>query len=82
MVWVVVSLEIMLGTRTVKDFITDGKPLKDLTRLIEECYDQYGMQTFDQALYDHHENNKISMEVALSYATSPKDLKLRFQGLI
>jgi twitching motility protein PilT len=77
-----VAMEIMLGTRTVKDFIVEGKPLKDLTRLIEECYDQYGMQTFDQALYDHHENNKISMEVALANATSPKDLKLRFQGLI
>jgi twitching motility protein PilT len=77
-----VAMEIMLGTRTVRDFITDGKPLKDLTRLIEESYDQYGMQTFDQALYDHHQNNKISMEVALSYATSSKDLKLRFQGLI
>ena len=77
-----VAMEIMLGSRTVRDFIIDGKPLKDLTRLIEECYDQYGMQTFDQALYDHHETGKITMEVALANATSPKDLKLRFQGLV
>lgn len=76
-----VAMEIMLGTRTIRDFIVDGKSLKDITRLIEEGYEQYGMQTFDQALYDHHENGLISTEVALANATSSKDLKLRFQGL-
>lgn len=76
-----VAMEIMIGTRTIRDFITDGKSLKDITRLIEEGYEQYGMQTFDQALFDHHENETISTDVALANATSPKDLKLRFQGL-
>jgi twitching motility protein PilT len=76
-----VAMEIMLGTRTIRDFIIEGKALKDITRIIYEGQEQYGMQTFDQSLYDHHEAGVISTEVALENATSPKDLKLRFQGL-
>ena len=76
-----VAAEIMLGTRTVRDFIDEGKSLKDISKLIEEGYDQYKMQTFDQALYDLHEDGQITTEVAIENATSPKDLKLRFQGL-
>ncbi|HIA48594.1 MAG TPA: PilT/PilU family type 4a pilus ATPase [Candidatus Hydrogenedentes bacterium] len=76
-----VAMEIMLGTRTIRDFIVEGKSLRDLTRIISEGKEQYGMQTFDQALYDHHEAGTISKEVALANASSPKDLSLRFQGL-
>jgi twitching motility protein PilT len=76
-----VAAEIMIGTRTVRDFIDEGKSLKDISKLIEEGYDQYQMQTFDQALYDLHEAGAISTDVALLNATSAKDLKLRFQGL-
>ncbi len=74
-------MEIMLCTRTIRDFIGEGKSLRDLTRIISEGQEQYGMQTFDQALYDHHEAGTISKEVALANASSPKDLSLRLQGL-
>ena len=39
------------------------------------------MQTFDQALFDLYKAQKITPEVALQYASSAKDLKLRLQGL-
>ena len=77
-----VAMEILLGTRTIRDFIIEGKPLKQITEVIAEGYEQYGMQTFDQALYDHHEAGRITTEVALANATSAKDLKLRMQGMI
>lgn len=76
-----VAAEILLGTRTVRDFIEAGKSLKAITKLIEEGYDQYKMQTFDQALYDLHMEKKISAQVALQFASSPKDLKLRLEGM-
>ena len=50
-------------------------------KLIEEGVDQYNMQTFDQALFDLYEADLITPEVALQFATSPKDLKLRIQGM-
>lgn len=75
------AVEVLVGTRTVRDFIETGKRLKDIVELIAEGYDQYGMQTFDQALFDLHAAGKITTETALSYASSAKDLKLRLQGL-
>ncbi len=76
-----VAAEILIGTRAVRDFIEQGKPFRDIVSLIQEGKDQYGMQTFDQALFDLWSQKKISTETALIYATSPKDLKLRMQGL-
>lgn len=76
-----VAAEIMLGTRTVRDFIDAGKSLKDIAMLIEEGYAQYGMQTFDQALFDLYRAGEITDKTALRYATSPNDLKLRMQGM-
>jgi twitching motility protein PilT len=76
-----VAAEILIGTRTVRDFIEKGKAFKDIVGLIEEGRDQYGMQTFDQALFDLWKAKQISTEVALQNATSAKDLKLRMQGM-
>ncbi len=76
-----VAAEILLGTRAVRDYIEEGKPIKEIVALIEEGHSQYGMQTFDQALYILWEKKMISAETALQYASKPKDLKLRLQGM-
>lgn len=76
-----VAAEILLGTRTVRDFIEKGKAFKDIVQLVEEGNDQYGMQTFDQALFILYKEGRITAETALANATSAKDLKLRMQGM-
>jgi twitching motility protein PilT len=76
-----VAAEILIGTRTVRDHIEQGKSFKDIVKLIEDGYGQYGMQSFDQALYDLFIQEKITAEIALLNATSAKDLKLRMQGM-
>lgn len=76
-----VAAEVLLGTRTVRDFIEKGKSFKDIVQLIEEGNDQYGMQTFDQAIFDLWKAERITAETALANATSAKDLKLRMQGM-
>lgn len=77
----IVSAEVLVGTRTVREFIQAKRPFKEIVKLIEEGQDQYGMQTFDQSLYDLWKDEKISKETALEYATSSKDLNLRMQGV-
>ena len=77
----IVAAEILIGTRTVREFIQQGRPFKDIVKLVEEGKDQYGMQTFDQSLYDLWKTERISSEVAVQYASSAKDLQLRMQGL-
>jgi twitching motility protein PilT len=76
-----VACEILIGNRTVRDFIDQGKSFKDIVKLIEEGREHWGMQTFDQSFFDLWKEGKISTEVALSNATSAKDLKLRMQGM-
>ena len=76
-----VAAEILIGNRTVRDFIEQGRSFKDIVSLIEEGYEHHHMQTFDQALYDLFKEDRITPQVALQFATSAKDLKLRIQGL-
>lgn len=76
-----VAAEVLVGNRTVREFIEQARSLKEITKLIEEGADQYGMQTFDQALYNLFKEGRISEQTALFSATSPRDLKLRIQGL-
>lgn len=76
-----VAAEILIGNRTVRDFIDQGKAFKDIVKLIEEGKDHWGMQTFDQAFFDLYKQGQITAEVALANATSAKDLKLRMQGM-
>jgi twitching motility protein PilT len=75
------AAEILIGTRTVREYIEQGKGIKDIVKLIEEGSEQWGMQTFDQALYALFKAGKITADVALQNATSAKDLKLRIEGL-
>ncbi|HOJ67383.1 MAG TPA: PilT/PilU family type 4a pilus ATPase [Candidatus Hydrogenedentes bacterium] len=77
----VVACEVLIGTRTVRDFMEQGKPFREIVGLIEDGRDQWGMQTFDQALFDLWKSGKITAEVALQNASSAKDLKLRMQGM-
>ena len=75
------AAEILIGTRTVRDYIETSKGMKDIVKLIEEGIEQYGMQTFDHALFMLYKQEKITEQVALAFATSAKDLKLRIQGM-
>ena len=55
------------------------------TRLIRESIavgtSQYGMQTFDQSLYDLFQQGLITYETALENASNPDDFKLKVQGI-
>jgi len=67
--------EIMTMTGRVHDLIIDPERTDKLTDVIAEgAY--YGMQTFDQALYNAVQSGAVSMDDALRYATRPYDLEL------
>ena len=59
--------------------------MPEKTRNIREALyqgtSQYGMQTFDQSLYDLLQRGLVSYEVAMENATNPDDFKLRVQGI-
>ena len=70
----VVAIEIMLNSPLISDLIFKGEvhEIKEIMKKSREL----GMQTFDQALFDLHEADKITYEDALRNADSVNDLRL------
>jgi twitching motility protein PilT len=67
--------EVLRMTGRARDMILDPDQTGRLQEVIAEgAY--YGMQTFDQALLEHHRAGRVSFESALSVASSPHDFKL------
>jgi len=75
------AVEVLIATAFVRDCIINP----DKTRLVREAIaagtSQYGMQTFDQSLYDLYTAGLVSFEEALLNASNPDDFKLRLQGI-
>jgi twitching motility protein PilT len=71
----VVACEVLTMTGRVRDMISDPDETGKLGEVIAEG-SYYGMQTFDQALLNLFNDDKISMDEALKAATHPHDFKL------
>jgi twitching motility protein PilT len=75
------AIEIMRITEFIKDCILDPEKTRLLREAIAAGTSQYGMQTFDQSIYDHYKAGRISLEDAFNYSTNPEEFKLRIQGI-
>ncbi len=77
-----VAAEVLLNTPATKDMIIDGGRVSEIKDYMEENKQQYGMQSFDQALTDLVISKQISFRAAMAAATKPADfeLKLRMFG--
>jgi twitching motility protein PilT len=71
----VATCEILRSTGRVKDMVLDPLQTGKLHEVIAEG-GYYGMQTFDQALFDHLKAGRIEMQDAVAASTSPHDFKL------
>ncbi len=75
------AVEVLISTAYIRDCIT----IPEKTRLIRDAIasgtSQYGMQTFDQSLYDLHGKGLITYEEALLHASNVDDFKLRIAGI-
>jgi twitching motility protein PilT len=75
------ACEVMIATGYIRDCIMNP----DKTRMIRDAIaagtSQYGMQTFDQSLFDLYSRNLITLEEAILRASNPDDFRLRVQGV-
>jgi twitching motility protein PilT len=65
----------------VRDCITNPEKTRQIREAISGGTSQYGMQTFDQSLYDLWAGKLITYEEALHQASNPDDFKLRCSGI-
>ena len=70
----IAAVEVLLNSPLISDMIFKGQvhEMKDIRKKSREL----GMQTFDQALFDLHEADKITYEDALRNADSVNELRL------
>ncbi len=73
----VAAIEIMLNSPLISDLIFKGE-VHEIKEIMARSREQ-GMQTFDQALFDLFEADKITYEDALRNADSVNDLRLKIK---
>ena len=71
------AVEVMRATPYIRDCIENKEKTKLIHAAIAAGTSQYGMQTFDQALFDLYEQSIISYEEAMRNADSKNELRLR-----
>ncbi|HEX4945983.1 MAG TPA: type IV pilus twitching motility protein PilT [Blastocatellia bacterium] len=76
------AVEILRSTEFIRECIAYPEKTKHIREAIAKGRSQYGMQTFDQSLYDLFRLGFITYEEALMSATNPEDLKLHLKGFI
>jgi twitching motility protein PilT len=75
------AVEVLISTAYVRECVMTPEKTRNIREALAAGTSQYGMQTFDQSLYDLYSQSLISYEVALENATNPDDFKLRVQGI-
>jgi len=75
------AVEIMISTPYIAECVAD----RDRTTLIRDAVasgvSQYGMQTFDQSIYQLYRDGYISFEQGMKYSSNPDNFKLRVMGI-
>jgi len=75
------ACEVLISTAFVRECIMTPEKTRLIHEAIAAGTSQYGMQTFDQSLYDLFSQGLVSYETALENASNPDDFKLKVQGI-
>lgn len=75
------AVEIMINTPYIQECINNREKTHLIRDAIEAGVSQYGMQSFDQSIYQLYKNKYISFEQGLRYSSSPNNFKLRVAGI-
>ena len=75
------AVEVLVATATIKDCILDPDKTKMIPDVIAQGTIHYGMQTFDQSIFNLFKSGLISYEEALRRASNPDDFALKVKGI-
>jgi twitching motility protein PilT len=75
------AVEVMINTAYIRECILVPEKTRAVRDAISAGTSQYGMQTFDQSLWDLFQAGLINYETALESASNADDFKLRMQGI-
>ncbi|HEV3455131.1 MAG TPA: type IV pilus twitching motility protein PilT [Thermoanaerobaculia bacterium] len=73
--------EVLISTGYIRECIENKEKTKYIREQIALGTSQYGMQTFDQSLFQLYKSGLITLDEALKRATNPDEFKLKIQGV-
>lgn len=73
------ATEVLVATPRARDMVINAEDTHRLDEVIREG-EYYGMQSFDQCLFEHVTAGRVSLEHALTAAASPHDLRLMLEA--
>ena len=71
----------MINTPYISECINDREKTILIRDAITSGISQYGMQTFDQSIYQLYQQGFISYEQGLRFSSTPDNFKLRVMGI-
>src|ERR1700680_1738496 len=75
------AVEVLINTAYVRECVLVPEKTRAVRDAIAAGTSQYGMQTFDQSLWDLFQAGLVNYETALESASNADDFKLRMQGI-
>ena len=75
------AVEVLISTAYIRECIENKEKTKYIREQIALGTSQYGMQTFDQSLFQLYKSGLITLDEALRRATNPDEFRLKIQGV-
>lgn len=75
------AVEVMINTPFIAECIQDKEKTRHIREAITKGVSQYGMQSFDQSIFQLYKDGYISYEQGLRYSSSPDNFKLKVMGI-
>src|SRR6202162_5830464 len=75
------AVEVLIATEYVRECIENKEKTRFIKDAIKAGTSQYGMQSFDQSLYQLYKSGLISLEEAMKQASNPNEFRLKIQGI-
>ncbi|HYG65346.1 MAG TPA: ATPase, T2SS/T4P/T4SS family, partial [Thermoanaerobaculia bacterium] len=75
------AAEVLISTAYIRECIENKEKTKYIREQIALGTSQYGMQTFDQSLFQLYKGGLITLDEALKRATNPDEFRLKIQGV-
>ena len=75
------AVEVMIATAFIRDCIIDKDRTPQIHSAIAAGTSQYGMQTFDQSIFNLFQQGFVTLDEALRWASNVDEFKLKVQGI-
>ena len=75
------AVEVMISTPYISECVADREKTTLIRDAVASGVSQYGMQTFDQSIYQLYRDGFISFEQGMKYSSNPDNFKLRVMGI-